>query len=374
MPSRTGMWLKRNCLLTMPRWQVPQSAISVLAFSCLSPTGAVHAVAARCSPPGGCRAGCRPTARASRGCGTWCTCRSPRAALMFFGLQDLGLVAARLDVGLARPVAALAALRGRRRVRVVSPSRAPCPCTLCVFVAGQARVLPGVAGGLRRRGRRRLGRGRGSRRTGHREQDEGQRRRQPRASLPFARHDVWTPCGRSSNRDENAVQLAVSCRTHGHGGLRVQARCPSSAQRGHAGFRQFGRPARSGAGNPAPGRRCQVDVGKCRTPGSWRGHRRRRPPGSRSPDPPIPVPDRDPASRLTSCGRVSQSWLIALPSLRLVLVVVAAEAARASPCGRGGSGGCPRSASSRERRCACRCAATPATACPIRGSPRRASG
>ncbi len=40
LPSRTGMWLYFSCLLTIVRWQVAQSAVSLAAFSSLSPFGA----------------------------------------------------------------------------------------------------------------------------------------------------------------------------------------------------------------------------------------------------------------------------------------------------------------------------------------------
>ena len=39
LSSRTGMWFSRICLLVIALWQVPQSAISLTAFSWLGPLG-----------------------------------------------------------------------------------------------------------------------------------------------------------------------------------------------------------------------------------------------------------------------------------------------------------------------------------------------
>ena len=63
LPSRTGMWLKRSCLLTL-RWQVAQSVYSFFAFSSGWPFGEWTLWQFR-QPDSAVRAGCRPTARVS---------------------------------------------------------------------------------------------------------------------------------------------------------------------------------------------------------------------------------------------------------------------------------------------------------------------
>ena len=84
---------------------------------------------------------------------SWQVVQSSLASLprQLSDLLDLRLVPAAVDVRLARPVAALAALRGRRAVRIERPGM--CPSRGLVLVAPETGVLPHVLSLL---GRRRL--------------------------------------------------------------------------------------------------------------------------------------------------------------------------------------------------------------------------